>query len=208
MSRDARVVISGEDPKVGGVTEKSDFADRSGGEMLPAADVILPGERLLWTGAPPRGLRLRQIDALLIPFSLLWGGFAIVWESVAIGGHAPWFFRLWGIPFVLVGLYLILVRFFVDAYLRARTSYAVTDRAAYGVRINAFPAVRRYSGSALDSVIFEPKASGIGTIRFAAMPSIFSMGSRGWTVWNGATLDCFDSIPDARRVYELVISHE
>src|SRR5580704_18792345 len=63
-----------------------------------------PQEQLLWAGRPPAGLLLRPAEAFLIPFSLLWCGFAIFWECAAITQIADPLFVLFGIPFVLMGL--------------------------------------------------------------------------------------------------------
>jgi hypothetical protein len=83
------------------------------------------GEKLLWAGRPVQGLRLQKGDALGIPFSLLWTAFAVFWVASAYRGGAPLFFVAWGVPFVLVGIYLVIGRFFHDARQRARTFYGV-----------------------------------------------------------------------------------
>lgn len=84
------------------------------------------GQDLIWTGRPVQGFRLRKKDLLLIPFSLVWAGFAIGWEIATIVMGAGLLFQLWGIPFVLVGLYMLLGRFFHDKWYRARTFYGLT----------------------------------------------------------------------------------
>jgi hypothetical protein len=98
---------------------------------------LVPGESFVWAGQPKTSVVFHKEDFLLIPFSLMWGGFAIFWEANVLGiwgaqAHTPWTFGvLCGIPFVLIGQYLIWGRFFYTAWLKRRTHYAVTNRRGY-----------------------------------------------------------------------------
>jgi hypothetical protein len=80
---------------------------------------LLSGESFVWAGQPKSSVIFHKEDAYLIPFSFLWGGFAIFWEGSVAGfwgtrdNHHQWTFGiLWGIPFVLLGQYFIWGRFF------------------------------------------------------------------------------------------------
>jgi hypothetical protein len=66
---------------------------------------LRPGEQLLWHGRPDPRVWFAPADAFLIPFSILWCAFAVFWEASAAGA-GPVFAALWGIPFVVAGLYL------------------------------------------------------------------------------------------------------
>jgi hypothetical protein len=109
------------------------------GAMLSnAGTVIRPhlgqDEQLLWSAQPKGGIAFRIEDLYLIPFSLMWCGFAIFWEWGVSHSSAPLFFRLWGIPFVTIGLYMIFGRFIFDAWLRSNTYYGLTTERAMIVR--------------------------------------------------------------------------
>lgn len=161
---------------------------------------FMPGEKLLWSGRPAQGFLLTSRDFLLVPFSLLWGGFAIFWESTAISTEAPIFIKLWGIPFVLAGLYIMAGRFFVDAAARARTEYTVTDRRLIIRRSGLF---RHFSTSQLEllpSLSLEEGSRGTGTIKFG-VPS-----NRRMSAWTPglANEPQLLGIDDARHVYSLL----
>jgi hypothetical protein len=137
-------------------------------QQLPGelAREVSPSEQLLWWGRPLAGMRLRGSDAVGIPFSLMWGGFAIFWETMAIRSGAPFFFKLWGIPFVAVGLYLIAGRFLYDAWRRSRTAYAVTNERVILLSGGVRPSVLSLRLRTIPAVSLTEGRGGVGTISF------------------------------------------
>jgi hypothetical protein len=101
---------------------------------------LLPGETVQWTGRPNTAVIFHKEDWGVIPFSLLWGGFAIFWLLGASGigdfwTNRPdktfqWFGVIWGTPFVLIGQYMIWGRFVHNYWKKQRTYYALTTRRA------------------------------------------------------------------------------
>src|SRR4051794_38568075 len=89
---------------------------------------LLPGERVVWTGRPKGGLAFTPADGLLIPFSLFWAGFAVFWNVQVWATNAPVSFKLFGLPFLIISVYVTVGRFWVDASVRQHQSYAVTNK--------------------------------------------------------------------------------
>jgi hypothetical protein len=165
---------------------------------------LLDGERVLWTGRPRAGLILGARDIFLIPFSLLWGGFAVFWEGAAIRSGAPIFFQLWGAPFVVFGLFMIAGRFVIDAWLRNRTRYAVTNRRILIARAEPFGKFISVYLDRLPDAQLSEGTRGRGTIRFGQADALW--GSRSFAIWIPALslTPQFIAIDDARRVYDQI----
>ena len=144
--------------------------------------LLLQGEKLLWTGRPGGGLMLTRMDFLLIPFSLFWGGFAIFWEYEVLtkpGGSGTGFLALWGIPFIVMGLYIMIGRFLVDAYVRNKTFYALTERRLLILREGMFGGIQAFQLNQLPAASFNGPTSGKATLDMSES----SFNSRSFAVW-------------------------
>jgi hypothetical protein len=170
------------------------------------ADRLLTGERILWSGRPAQGLLFTSRDILLIPFSLVWGGFVIFWESMTLTQpKTPDFFFLFGVPFVLAGLYLIVGRFLLDAWIRAGMLYAVTNRRILISRSGPFGKFTALSLDRLPDASISESAGGRGTIRFGEPAQLWG-GRRGVSSWT-PSLDPtpqFIGIENARNVFDQI----
>jgi len=99
-------------------------------------DILEEGETILWQGRPTNGIRLSDFISFNLPFGLVFAAFAAFWitTSAAMTGNAGMgfdLFPLFGVPFLLVGLYLAVGVPFWDAYERSNSWYTLTDRGAY-----------------------------------------------------------------------------
>jgi len=158
-------------------------------------------EQLLWAGQPRKGLALRASDAMMIPFSLLWGGGVISAEYSAIrsprGGSG-----FGGILFVSIGLYMIIGRFFVDSWKRDKTYYGVTDQRIIIVSNLFGRKLKSLNIRTLLDVTLGQKSDDSGTITFNSLEN-----EKHW--WNrsrrgGPELPSFEMIQEAKKVYEII----
>jgi len=161
------------------------------------------GERQLWAGAPRQGVVLRAADVFMIPFSLFWAGFAVFWEVMAFRTGGPFFFRLFGLPFVAVGLYITVGRFLIDARRRARTSYVVTSNRVVIIGGTFTPETKSLLLTTLSDVTMTERPDDSGTITFGAMNPMMAMYV-GMS-WPGVPqVPSFEMIPAVRSVYGII----
>jgi len=180
-------------------------------------DELLNGEEILWAGQPDPTVLFSKSDIFNIPFGIFWMGFSIVWEGAAIKAvlnpnadkAASWSFPFFGVPFVLIGIYLIAGRFFYKAWKKKRTYYAVTNMRVLVVKQSRRKDVQ---GAYLDAIPVVNKSirrDGRGTITFG------NSTTGGW-MYEDAGLDflgayyterapAFRDIADAEKVCRLVI---
>jgi hypothetical protein len=173
----------------------------SGSEVSPS----LPGEQIIWSGTPAGGLLLTSRDWFVIPFSLFFGGMMIsVFLGGLLSGKADAIALIWLLPFVLVGLHLIAGRFFLDAWLRRRTSYAVTNKRILISRSAPFGTFTSIRLDRLPDMTLSESSGGRGTIRFGSQQWPFGFG--GFSGMSPA-LDPtpqFLAIENARRVFDQI----
>ena len=148
---------------------------------------------------------LRAQDAFLIPFSLLWCGFAIFWEAGVVSGGAPWVFKLWGIPFVLVGLYVVAGRFVVEVKQRARTVYGITSSRVIIISGLLRESVQSIQLHGLHDVSLTERPDRSGTIRLGPAP-IASFLTPTWPGSNQSGPPSLEGIPEARVVHGLLLN--
>lgn len=155
-----------------------------------------PHEEVLWVGRPKNGVVFRPTDFFLIPFAVFWTGFAVFWETSVNEAGAPLLFGLWGIPFVLIGVYLLVGRFFYEYYQRRNSFYAVTKTRVI-LRQEIFPkSTKSLALDGLGVVELSERAGGVGDVVFQGQAPV--------TTRNRGVPPKFDNIADAARVYRMI----
>lgn len=165
---------------------------------------IDPGERLLWSGTPSPGeaasaaLPGTLIGVPFTAFAAFW-----MWSAWSIAPHAagPFrFFPLFGIPFMVIGLGMVLAPLW--ASLRARnTVYALTERRALIIVDGVGGGISSYARADMGELTRTERVDGRGSVFFAIRTSTTSRG------FVKHTRVGFIGIPDVRNVERLIREH-
>ncbi|MBO3750357.1 hypothetical protein J5X84_30110 [Streptosporangiaceae bacterium NEAU-GS5] len=177
---------------------------------IPDDRAIYPSEQILWTGQPTRYPVFDAGDVFLVPFTLIWCGFAIFWESSVIAGGAGSLFVVWGIPFVLVGLYMAVGRLVVRRLNLRSAHYYLTDQRV--VITTGFPTKRTLSEwvAHLPPPVLKTRPDGSGSIAFGSFPTSnffrTGMGNRGWGTFLRQDHELvLRDVPNAMGVCEMIV---
>ena len=123
------------------------------------------GEYIVWRGQPEKGNYLSPQDIFMIPFSIVWCGFAVFW-FLSASQSGVGIMSLFGIPFVALGLYMVFGRFLHAAYMRDKTQYVITNKKLIIKKGNR---ITIYTKSDLPRMTLHIHKNGNGTISFSEM---------------------------------------
>jgi hypothetical protein len=180
----------------------------------PIARYLNPGERILWQGQPDSSIWFTRSDVITLPFSLVLTGFAsllvlnffgvIVADPKSV--HDP-IAMIFSVTLLVVGLYMLIGRFFYKAFLKRRTYYAITDARVLMVVQGLTGTVRSLQLANLPVVEKIERHDGSGTLRFGmaggALPTHDNMGlDFAWSL--AGSIPAFFDIQKVNEPYQII----
>lgn len=170
------------------------------------------GELVAWSGRPRQGLRLQVLDTVLVPFGLFWLGL-----GVYLVIHSQSVERLenvlvecgFAVVFLGYALFLLVLRFLMDAARRGRTSYAVTNRRLVileGRHLETIPLTE------MPSISVQEHRDGRGTLWFGRLPGWARSPDGSYLGFQKPPgferpIPRFDSVEEPRRVRDLIVMY-
>jgi len=169
---------------------------------------LMADEKLLWCDKPKGGILFRTSDVFVVPFSILWCGFAFFWEFGVSNSGAPFFMMIWGIPFMCVGLYFVFGRFIYDKINREKTVYGITTNRVI-IKSGVFKTkVESFNISTLFNLSIEEKKDGTGSVKLDSDKYPFSQFAvAGWPGSKGQA-PALEFIDNVREIYNLILQQQ
>jgi len=169
---------------------------------------LLPEEVVLWNSQPNASKIFTKYDIFFVPFSILWFGFAIFWVIGA--SKAGGFLGAFGIPFLFLGAYMSVGRFFVKKQTKSHLYYIITNKRVICINTNKYGEIRRMVASSLTSIPTESisyRNDGTGSIIFGQIPfqQAIYMNS-GMEFFSGShqnSVTAFFDIENVKEVYQV-----
>ncbi len=179
--------------------------------ILDVNDELKPcfgaGEKLIWSGRPKTGLAFRNSDFFLIPFSLFWCGFFIIFitGSNVPGANFVSFIML--VPFGIMGLYISVGRFIFDARKRATTVYGITDDRIIIISGVFSRTVNSINIKTLSDMSLTERSDNSGTITLGETD--FKMSMFQGMDWPGVKQPPrLEFIEDVKKVYNKIVEQQ
>ena len=164
-------------------------------------------EELIWAGQPKQGITFGWADLFLVPFSMLWSGFVFFFLFTVINSYAPIVVYLFLIPFVLMGIYMLIGRFIFDAESRKRTVYGITNERVIIISGVFRSSIQSFSISTLSNISITEKSDRSGTILLGN--DMWFMGmlrGSGWPMANTRMAPALEMIQNAMAVYKQIVA--
>jgi len=176
-------------------------------------DDLISGENILWSGRPGLSILSSKGIIFIILFGIFWLGFSLFWVITAYLGSGMLLFPLFGLPFVIIGIFLV---FGLPVYIRSKkknTFYAITDKriiiitSKRGNKDVQTTFIKDIKG--INKIV---KRNGVGTIVFGNNLALAYIGVNSGMIgyggnygpYYGEMCPVFYDIVDAEQVYKIV----
>lgn len=149
---------------------------------------MIANERIIWKGKPDTKIRFSS-DLYTLVFGIFWLGFSLFWTTMvyASGGGMMTFF---GLPFVAIGIYLVVGRPIHSAIKRKKTAYVITNMKiirACGNKIDTM------DGRNLPRLNIKGYSDGMGDIHFGDM-IVYRRNNKSYRGYSGGDF-CLEAVP-------------